>query len=122
MPCRADHMEPNDREIELSKILAFLEELKTGKLDEHHLKGYHPSVYCEKPTQEQLNDATSQLCKNLRFATLTHYSLELQIWWRKHQKSEERREREDREELEAKEVADRKELARLKRKYETTVR
>lgn len=107
MPCDSSHMDPLPRERELSKVLAFLEELRTGKLNEEHFKGYHPAAYCTSPTQKQLDDATAQLCEELRAlpnpetagrVSHTNHSLELQIWWRDHQRHDaEREQREQRE-------------------------
>lgn len=98
MPCRSDHMEPTTREKEFSVVLTFLEELKTGELNKDYLNGYNPPAYTQNPTQEQLNEATAQLCQEISEYTVTDFSLELQMWWRDHQEGEERRAKEDAEE------------------------
>lgn len=96
MGCSSNYMAPNAREIELSKVVSFLEELKTGTLNREHLDGNHPDVH-NNASQERLNEATAELCGKLSSGTVdvTTNSLELQIWWRDHLEGEERRAKED---------------------------
>lgn len=91
MPCRSDYMEPNAMEIEHSKVLALLNELKTGKLSEKYGDGNDRNVY-GNTTQEILDKKTEELCTALqKVKKITKYSLEMQIWWRDHQAADKKR-------------------------------
>ncbi len=115
MPCNGGHMEPNDREIEVSKILCFLEELeelKTGKAikeeeRKRNFKGYHPDVYNKCISQKELDEVADKLCtiiKNYDPVDIARFSLELQIWWRDHQAADAVREEEEKELKERKKI------------------
>ena len=100
MPCR---LEASDLEIKGSRVLTFLEEMKTGTLpDKSHLEGYHPRAYCPSLRPEILDEKTAELCELCQQRDTTKLSLELQIWWRDHQAGEERRASEDAESLKQK--------------------
>jgi len=90
MPCNSDYMAPHQPEINLSKVLCFIDEVKTGKLDKSSLGGYHKGAY-GKFTKEKLDKATAELCSMLKNKDTTRYSLELQIWWRDHQEADRQR-------------------------------
>lgn len=45
MGCRSDYMEPTSWEVENSKVLALLEELKTNELPEWYGNGSNSKVY-----------------------------------------------------------------------------
>lgn len=91
MPCNSDYMEPTREEVDLSQVLELLRELKTGEEPrDHHWQGYHPAAYTYC-TKEKLDCATAELCR--RLAALDPYkvktfSLELQMWWRDHQRAD----------------------------------
>lgn len=98
MPCRSDYMDPNHREIEVSKVLSCLDELNTGIMTTVHYDGCHPKAYMKCVTLGELNGMTDRLCNKLsqlKKTDLTTKSLELQLWWRDHLEGEERRTRED---------------------------
>lgn len=83
---------------EASKVCALLDEVVTGELNEHHYKGRHPSVTSHVVRREELDDYTEQLCSLLKQKKdVTNYSLELQIWWRDHQRLDAERERKEKE-------------------------
>lgn len=88
MPCNCDYMEANNQEIELSKILALLKELKTGKLPSYFGDGYYKEVY-NKTDKNILNKKVEELCTKLQsINNIKEYSPEMQIWWREHRKAD----------------------------------
>ena len=93
MGCRSDYQEPNGHEVERSKVLALIEELKTGKLPKWHGDGSDSRVYnCSN--QEKLDKDTETLCGMLQKypkTKLAKSSLEMQIWWRDHQAADKKR-------------------------------
>lgn len=95
MPCRSDYMEATPLEVEMSIVLALLEELKTGKLPDYYNHGEDHRVYgCS--TKTMLDEKTAELCKKLRTtARIYKLSLELQVWWRNHQEFDRRRMRQE---------------------------
>ena len=101
MPCRSDHMEPQPREVEMSRVLTLIDETRGKKFDKENYRGYHPNAYCQGPTQSELNEKTAYLCGHLREVEkrqdISKYSLELQMWWRDHKKADKRHAAEDRE-------------------------
>jgi hypothetical protein len=91
MPCNCNYMNPNDFEIEASKAAAFLDEIKTGKLKNKYLSGYHPKFYGKSISQGEIDDLTAKLCKKCSEIDVTKFSLELQMWWRDHQEADKKR-------------------------------
>lgn len=89
MPCRSDYLEPNEVEIESSKVLALLDELITGKLPDYFGNGMYHKVYSNF-TQKDLDEKTKLLCNKLQKIEVNKYSLEMQLWWRDHQKADKR--------------------------------
>lgn len=85
MPCNSDHMNASGAEKELSAIYGFLDELKTGTLKKDYDSGYDKRAY-NKATKEHLDQKTAELCSKLQNTDVTKHSLEMQIWWRDHQK------------------------------------
>ena len=84
MPCDSSHLEATDREEESLAIVGFLKEvgLFTGKYDRCYGR------------VSQLDKDTRMLCAFLRTRArnfpegIRDYSLELQLWWRDHQKAD----------------------------------
>lgn len=94
MPCRSDYMEPNSREIELSKVYALQKELDTKvHVDSKTYGDGHGEAY-GNASQITLDKATANLCKRLTGLDVSSCSLELQIWWRDHQEGDKRRAKE----------------------------
>lgn len=94
MPCRSDYMEPTAGEIELSRILELLKEI-TGKDYDHSRAGHGYGDGYNSFSQERLDAATAQLCLACQNTDVKNYSLELQLWWRDHQKADARHRDED---------------------------
>lgn len=92
MPCASEYMEPTLREVELSRIMSCLDELEGRTFDHKKAwQGYHHEVYCKDTSQERLDANTRILCGALKRTPkeeIRELSLELQIWWRDHQASE----------------------------------
>jgi len=87
MPCRNDYLEPNQREVESRKVLELLKEVGLNRSEIPYYG--HPTF---------LDNDTRILCDFCQHNDVTQYSLELQIWWRDHQKADKARlEREMRE-------------------------
>lgn len=81
MPCRSDYMEPNQRELESIKVIDFLK-------NEFGLKIKSPGNYGRV---ENLDKDTAKLCSLCQKTNNKTKSLELQIWWRDHQKADKKR-------------------------------
>ena len=101
MPCRREQ-EPNQREIELSKVYQLLDEVKKGpgKLSKDYGSGYDKRAYNQGKSQKDLDEATAELCGKLKLieksrTKITKYSLELQTWWRDHKEADKRHKKED---------------------------
>lgn len=93
MGCRSDYMEPNTYEIENSKVLALLEELKTGKLPKWFGDGSYKEVY-NSSTKIILDNNTEKLCSLLqkeKDLNISKMSLEMQLWWRDHKEADKKR-------------------------------
>lgn len=88
MPCNSDYMEPNQHEINLSIVYGLLDELETGKLPTNFGDGFDKRVYNKGLSKEHLDQKTEELCSKLQQTDVTKYSLEMQIWWRDHQKAD----------------------------------
>jgi hypothetical protein len=89
MPCVSDHMEATDSEVGLSRVACLLDELdgKPG-IDKSRWNGYHPRVYNHGVDADAL---VNELCSKLQTLDVSKCSLEMQIWWRDHQKSDKER-------------------------------
>lgn len=110
MPCNASYMDPTSMEINLSKVYALLDEVKTGKLKKDWNSGFDPRVYNQGLEQSHLDEKTEELCGKLQKIgprKLKQFSLELQTWWRDHQEA-------DKERLKSEMKAKRNEKARQK--------
>jgi len=93
MPCNCDHIEPNYRERESAKVIDLLVEV--GLLREDKAQGIYGDVV-------NLDFHTEQLCDFCQQDNgyVSRCSLELQMWWRDHQKAD--KERLKQEQMEAK--------------------
>jgi hypothetical protein len=88
-------MEASGKEKQISRVACLLDELNGKEFSGNSWDGYHPEIYSKGVDGDSL---VIDLCRRLQSVDVTKYSLEMQIWWRDHQKS-------DRERLE-KEVAE----------------
>jgi hypothetical protein len=87
MPCRYDPID-NSEQVEASKVLALLEELKTKKLPKY----YGDSSFIQKDPIEILNKNVPLLCTEIRkLKDVKSFSPELQVWWNEHQRQDDRR-------------------------------
>ena len=82
MPCRSDYMEPSAREEESLNVMAMLYEMD--------LLDSPPDIYGDT---SKLDEHTRMLCDCCKHAhakgLVSELPLELQIWWRDHQKADE---------------------------------
>ena len=93
MPCNSSYMDPTQSELNLATVYQLLDELKTGKLTEKFPDGFDSRAYNkgEEEIKKDLDKRTAELCKKLQKTDVTKYSLELQTWWRDHQKADKER-------------------------------
>lgn len=82
MPCNCDHMEPSQRENASREVLTHLYDLGY----ETEKPGYYGRV-------ETLDRDIAKLCSWCKSnpSEVSKQSLELQIWWRDHQKTDEKK-------------------------------
>jgi len=86
-------MEPTSWEVENSKVLALLEELKTNELPEWYGNGSNSKVY-GATDQKILDKNTEELCSALQTKSdkeISKMSLEMQLWWRDHKAADKKR-------------------------------
>lgn len=91
MPCNSDYMNPTQNEINLSVVYGLLDEIKTGKLPKDFGNGFDNRVYSKGLNKEDLDKKVEELCSKLQNLDISKYSLEMQIWWRDHQKADKER-------------------------------
>lgn len=93
MPCNSEYLNPNSRERDGSKVLALLDELRTGTLDKNlygsgyqsFRPGFGTGVYYDG----NLDKDVEALCTLLHAEyNIAEYSLEMQMWWRDHQEAD----------------------------------
>lgn len=89
MPCNSDYMKASNYEVEISRVACLLDELRGFPFKKIHWNGYHPDVYCQHVVDG--DKLTRELCEKLQNIDVTEYSLEMQIWWRDHQRADEER-------------------------------
>lgn len=93
MPCNSDYMEPNAYEKNMSMVMCLLDEL-AGKSDPHRgINGYHSEVYGTSNVHDKKwrDTKVAELCSACHSVNVIDYSLELQMWWRDHQKADQKR-------------------------------
>lgn len=83
MPCVSDHMDHTARERESGIVLELLKEID-GKAFDHE----NPSYYGNEST---LDADTARLCAWCDSHDVASLSLELQLWWRRHQAADAKR-------------------------------
>ena len=89
MACVSDYLAAGTEEIAMSQVACLLDEIDgKNEIDPRHWLGYHPNIYSKKYDADKL---VSELCEKLQKADVTKYSLEMQIWWRDHQKADRER-------------------------------
>lgn len=99
MPCNSDYLDPNSFEKQLSKVCCLLDELLYNKsIKQNEWNGYHPNVYYKYINKEKANKLVNSLCSKLQMLSskeIKNLSLEMQIWWRNHQKADKKRIKEE---------------------------
>lgn len=98
MPCDSSYMEPDPRESESARVRGFLREIglppKSPDLDAggNSYPSYvkQDSIYGNYQT---LTEDTAALCEWCSAHDVSKQSLELQIWWRDHQRADLQREK-----------------------------
>lgn len=97
MPCFSDYQQHSEREAESGRVLEFLKELRGEPFDHNN-----PSYYGRVKT---LDRDTAELCTTLRdMPSTNHLSLELQLWWKRHQEFDRAREAAEKTEIERQKI------------------
>jgi hypothetical protein len=91
MPCNSDYMKADQGEINLSVVYGLLDELETGKLPSNFGDGYDKRVYNKTFPKQHIDEKTEELCSKLQNVDVSKFSLEMQMWWRDHQKADKER-------------------------------
>ena len=94
MPCNSDHLEPHGYELEASRMYRLLDELDspTGKYVDPVTfnDGMDKRAYGQALSKELMDALTAYLCARIKSLgvgrRVSDHSLELQMWWRDHQK------------------------------------
>lgn len=88
MPCDSSHMQASRIEVELSRVYQLLDELDGIPIRRAAWDGYDERAY-NHATREKLDEMTRLLCAKLTArGDVGGYSLELQLWWREHQRAD----------------------------------
>ena len=105
MPCNSDYLESDYKEIQMSRVCCLIDELDGQQsINRSHWDGYHPNVYNKHLSQRSQNQLVDKLCKRLQRRDVTKLSLEMQIWWRDHQKADKARLQEEMKQLKDKKL------------------
>lgn len=83
---RDEANEPSKIEVELSRIFALIDEIKTGNLNKKYWNGFDPRAYCNINQRALLPETKERLFRIIKGIDIKEYSLELQIWARDNQK------------------------------------
>lgn len=89
MPCDSSYMEASGYEVALSQVCCLLDELMGIPIDKNHWRGYHPKIYNKYNVDG--DSLVRELCYKLQNTNVNKYSLEMQLWWREHQKADKER-------------------------------
>lgn len=100
MPCNSDYMEATGFEIEMSRVFQLLDlvEGKRAKIDRDSWNGYDKRVYGVFMRTDAAHKIVARLCaacKKMSERDMKNMPLELQMWWRDHQKADKKREKEE---------------------------
>lgn len=82
MPCRSDYLAPTERERESGRVLEFLKEL-AGQPFNHD----KPDIYGRVDNLDADTARLCTLCQSMGRG-ITLFSLDVQLWWEKHQKAD----------------------------------
>ena len=102
MPCYSEPTPPDYLTPRIEDLMGFLLEVKVKTApasikprEEREEDRYRIGKLLDEEKKKILDEYTRRLCKHLKECEdVTQYSLEMQIWWRDHQKFDEKRRRE----------------------------
>lgn len=107
MPCNSDYMEASSEERYFTAVVQLLDELDGKPVNGAKFgDGYDPRIYNKLSKRKDLDALVAELCSRLQKTDVTKYSLEMQMWWRDHQRAD--AERKNKEEADRKQEAARK--------------
>ncbi len=86
MPCDSSHCAPLSEETESSKVRELLREVAGQPFNHQKRHEYYGNV-------KTLDKDTATLCEACKNLDVSKYSLELQLWWRDHQKADAEKDR-----------------------------
>lgn len=121
MPCRTypedyPSEERNSYLNECCRVQCLIDELATGKFNEYNYNNStHPNFSgpaSSSASSKKADQMTAALCEQLQKTDVTKYSLEMQLWWRNHQRADAKRIKEEQETIQ-KEAEKKKALAKL---------
>lgn len=116
MPCNSDYLNATDLEKNLSEVYQLLDELNGKKLPKNFGDGYDRRVYNNGLTKKDLDKKVAELCGKLKkVKDISKHSLEMQVWWRDHQKADKERIAEEKNEKSEKKLK-KQALAKLSEK------
>ena len=95
MPCDCSHLEPTQREKESVVVREFLREIE-GKQFDHDSPGDNQGCY---GNVGELDNDMRSLCQWCKDNDVSTKSLELQLWWKRHQAHDKKKEDAERERL-----------------------
>lgn len=91
MPCNGDYLNATRDEVQISIVYSLLDELETNSLNQNYYKGYHPEVYNKAISYKTFTEKVQELCTKLSKTDVSNYSLEMQMWWKKHTEEDNKR-------------------------------
>lgn len=95
MPCNSDYLNATTFERDMSRVILLLKEIATGipvNPSSPEWQGYLPGIFITRiPSKEEADKLVAGLCYFCSLDDVTKYSLEMQVWWRDHQKADELR-------------------------------
>jgi hypothetical protein len=89
VPCNSDYMNATSHERSMTAVFQLLDELDGKPLKPRDFgNGYDPRVYNKGLTKQQCDAMVAELCRRLQAVDVSKYSLEMQMWWRDHQRAD----------------------------------
>lgn len=106
MACDSSYLRASEAEVACSQVECFIDELDGKQIDEGWRAGYHPRVYNCGASRKMLDQRIARLCALLKEhdhnVGVRSLSLELQIWWRDHQRADRLRKQAEKDSAEEK--------------------
>ena len=92
MACNNSHMNPNDGEVELSKVFQLLDEILLKKeVDEYLFKGFDSRAYNSGVRDYDVDNNVRKLCSLLSSKSeedISKMSKQMQGWWQSHRNAD----------------------------------